>query len=65
MTEPLMKYPTTWPLQCPRCGERIRVELPADVQEGSTGTVTCRRDHPVLFGYDGMTVMPLEFVSAR
>jgi hypothetical protein len=53
-------YPTTWPLKCHECGDRIKVELPADTEEGATGTARCHRGHALLFGYDGVTVMLLD-----
>ena len=56
-------HPTAWPLKCPQCGDRIRIELPADTEEGRTGTAKCRRGHELLFGYDGVTVRLLEFVG--
>ena len=56
-------YPTTWPLKCSECGDRVRVELPADTEEGTTDTVKCRRGHLLLFGYDGVTVTLLEVVN--
>jgi len=56
-------HPTAWPLKCPQCGDRIKIELPADTEEGRTGTAQCRRGHGLLFGYDGVTVRLLEFVG--
>ena len=56
-------YPTTWPLKCPECGDRLKIELPADTEEGTTDTVKCRRGHLLLFGYDGVTVTLLEVVN--
>jgi hypothetical protein len=56
-------HPTAWPLKCPQCGDRIKIELPVDTQEGQTGTAQCRRGHELLFGYDGVTVRLLEFVG--
>jgi hypothetical protein len=55
--------PTTWPLKCPQCGDRIQVELPPGTEEGRTGEVRCRRGHPLVFGFDGVTVRLLEFVG--
>ena len=56
-------HPTAWPLKCPQCGDRIKIELPAGTEEGQTGTARCRREHELLFGYDGVTVRLLEFVG--
>lgn len=56
-------HPKTWPLKCPECRDRVNVELPADVEEGYTGTVTCRREHVLLYGYDGVTVTLLEVLT--
>ena len=56
-------HPTAWPLKCPQCGDRIKIELPADTEEGQTGTARCRRGHELFFGYDGVTVRLLEFVG--
>ncbi len=27
-------HPTVWPLKCPQCGDRIKIELPVDTEEG-------------------------------
>jgi hypothetical protein len=54
------RYPTTWPLRCHECGDRVRVELPGDTSEGATGRAVCHRGHELLFGYDGVTVMLLD-----
>ena len=56
-------HPTTWPLKCTQCGDRIRVDLPANTEEGRTGFTKCRRGHELVFGYDGITVRLLEFVG--
>lgn len=62
--EPLKtEHPTTWPLKCTQCGDRIKVELPARTEEGQTGEARCRRGHDLVFGYDGVTVRLLEFVG--
>jgi hypothetical protein len=55
-------HPTTWPLRCPDCGDRIQVELAADVETGEAGTQLCPHGHLVLFRYDGVTVSTLEVV---
>jgi hypothetical protein len=57
------EHPKTWPLKCRECGDRVKIELPADTREGETGTVTCRRGHVLLYGYDGVTVTLLEVVN--
>ena len=57
------EYPTTWPLRCTQCGDRIKVELPSNTEEGQTWTTGCRRGHELVFGYDGITVRLLEFVG--
>ncbi len=54
------EYPTTWPLRCHACGDRVRVELPSDTPEGATGRARCHRGHELLFGYDGVTVLLLD-----
>ncbi len=54
------EYPKTWPLRCHQCGDRVRIELPADTEEGTTGTTTCHRGHELLYGYDGTTVLLLD-----
>jgi hypothetical protein len=53
-------HPKTWPLKCHLCGDRITLELPADLEEGSTGAATCHRGHELVYGYDGVTVMLLD-----
>jgi len=50
----------TWPLKCHRCGDRVTLELPADTEEGATGTAPCRRGHGLIYGYDGVTVVLLD-----
>jgi hypothetical protein len=52
--------PKTWPLRCHECGDSLQVSLPADTEEGTTGTATCHRGHELLFGFDGVTVMLLD-----
>ena len=55
-------HPTTWPVRCPECGDRILVELPAETEAGEAGTALCRLGHLVLYRYDGVTVSTLEVV---
>lgn len=57
------QHPESWPLKCPECGDRVKVELPAETEEGETGTAKCRRGHILLFGYDGVTVTLLEVLD--
>ena len=52
--------PKTWPLRCHECGDRIHVLLPADTEEGTTGTANCHRGHELLYGFDGVTVVLLD-----
>ena len=52
--------PKTWPLRCHECGDRIQISLPADTEEGTTGTANCRRGHELLYGFDGVTVVLLD-----
>ena len=52
--------PKTWPLRCYECGDRLQVSLPADTEEGTTGTATCHRGHGLLYGFDGVTVVLLD-----
>jgi hypothetical protein len=55
-------YPTTWPLRCPECGDRIEIELGADAETGEAGAQLWRHGHLVLFRFDGVTVATLEVV---
>jgi hypothetical protein len=55
-------FPTTWPLRCPECGDRIEIELAADAETGEAGTQLCRLGHLVLFHFDGLTVSTREVI---
>lgn len=57
--------PKSWPIRCPECGDRIEVELPADAEPGRTGSAACRRNHPIVFVYDGVTVARLELAVSE
>jgi hypothetical protein len=49
-------FPSRWPVRCPRCAERVMIELPYDVESGRMGIQECPQGHPFLFRYDGVTV---------
>jgi len=51
-----------WPLKCPECRDRVKVEVPSDVEKGRTGTVQCHRRHTIRFRYDVATVTLVELL---
>ncbi len=54
----------TWPLKCPECGDRVRIDMPADVVNGLTGTAKCHRRHTLRFRYEVVTVTLVELLES-
>jgi len=55
--------PTVCPLECPKCGARVTIELPPDAEPGR-GIQTCPNRHDFLFVFDGLRIGGLRAIGS-